>query len=1784
MTENKAHLADYQEFKGDSIAFRSSNGRITGKGKIKTGKLDFKDVYYVEELKHYNLFSVSQMCDKKNKVLFTDTGCLVLSPNFKLLDESQVLLKIPRQHNMYSFNLKNIDPSGDLSCLFAKALIDESNKWHRKLENQANKSTSPKEANHSAGTEANDDQDANSEEIDLHGEHFVLPLWSAYSTSEELQKLKRQEKEVNDAAKKEATYENQNANTNSTNPLNIVSTPISTAGPSIALNDDEPLYRNNPSMPHLEDIYASPSEGIFTDSSYDDEGVVTDFNNLDTTMTVSPTFTTRIHTIHPKTQILGDPLSSVQTRSKVHKNSKAHALFQIQKVWILVDLPFVKKAIGTKWVYRNKKDKRGVVVRNKACLVAQGHRQEEGIDYNEVFSLVARIKAIRIFLAFASYMDFIVYQMDVKSAFMYGTINEVVYVTQPPGFVDPKFPNKVYKVVKALYGLHQAPRAWYATLSTFLEKSGYKRGAIDKTLFIKQEKKDIMIVQVYVDDIIFGSTKKSWCDDFDELIKNRFQMSFMGKLTFFLGLRVKQKEEGIFISQDKYVAKILKKFDFLSVKTASTPIKTQNPLVKDEEAVDVDVHLYRFQVTPKTSHLQAVNRIFRYLKVQPKLDLWYPKVSLFDLESYSDSDYAGANLDRKSTTGEAEYVAVAHYYGQVLRIQNQLLDYGFNLMNTKIYIDNESIICIVKNLVFYSKTKHIEIRHHFIRDAYEKKHIQVLKIHIDDNGGYLKLLLPSIGYYCQATINAAKYRLMMPSFSHHTSNGYQFTMSNPHQELASLGANGSCKELASQKQTALGKDESNILIVDSLLKTIWLSMHHVIAMKHCLFQSKRLLASVLVKKINDVVKLQALIDRKKVVVTDDTIRQDLRLDDADGVECLLNKEIITELAHDLSSHTTKYTSHALTQKVFANMRRIGKGFSGVEIPLFDTMLVQPQTATKEEDEEDEVAALEQDKVAQALEILKLERRVKKLEKQRRSKRMHPNRGRIEAIDANKDVTLVDAEVDLGVEDQGRTDDVSAIMEVNAAEPTVFDDEEVTMTMARTLIKMKAKKSRLLDEQMAKRLHDEEVEQAATRERQEQYDFKRAQELQQQKYQSLKRKPISVAQARKNIIVYLKNMAGYKMAHFKGMSEEDVQNMMQIIPMAEFKVEALQVKHDMYMLAEKDYHLSNGVMTLMLSTKLQVEEDGEMTRDLVMKIFIKANQPKSKSLDTSSKLREIHGCGHADRPADISIFIGYSKSSRGFHIYNRQTKRIMETIHVKFDELTYMASECDNLEPGMNCTNFQDSSEDSQPIPSKSDLDNLFGPLYEEYYATSSQEVLDNSVVNTLDNDHTSSSSSIVIEEDEAPQTVSSSAKQVATEPNSPVLNANVIEFVQEDVADFDGNVLYNAPSIMCSRKLSHLQRYHQDERIDFEESFASVARLEAVRIFVHQSPRGIFICQSQYTMDLLKKHRMEKCDTICTPMATTKLDAKLQGTKVDQTKYRSMIGGLMYLTASQPDIAIATFDSEFELIAYLDADLAGCNDDCKIFHMAQQVIPAAQLVPRFHMIGRCNNYAVLQSIPCSPECKIIGKILLDHSLSYALTATTDVPVLLVETSKNLFVAPVNIETIKVFMNKVGYQGAVDKKFLNGLKRIIILSKMYSIEEIQATDDFKEYEMVFMKVDVLMNQPRKRKQSAKESISPHKSLKITIRQQKVVEGNKDDDDFENRLEPGSHKDNPKHVDDNDDKDDEKELTDIVPLPATTTLNTPHSKQRISSKYSNLPEVPDLVSQEFNAQAPKIIDIC
>ncbi|GKC55025.1 ribonuclease H-like domain-containing protein, partial [Tanacetum coccineum] len=508
------------------------------------------------------------------------------------------------------------------------------------------------QTNGNAGTKENIDAGQAGKKIVPNQEYILLPLLTSDPSLSKISKDspdagfkpsgEEEKKDAKDPENKDSEVPNteeprvnqeQDANVNNTNNINTVSLTVNTASIEDNDIDENIVYRciNDPNMPNLEEIvYSDDDEEVSAEA---------DMNNLATTMPVSPILTTRVHKDHPLKQIIGDIHSAPQSK-RITKSVTKHEAMQdellqckLQKFWTLVDLPYGKRAIGTKWVYINKKDDIGIVVRNKARLVAQGYTQEDGIDYDEVFAPVARIEEIRLFLAYASFMNFIVYQMDVKSAFLYGTIEEEVYVFQPPGFKDPEFPNKVYKVEKALYGLHQAPRAWYETLSTYLLENGFRRGTIDKTLFIKKDKGDILLVQV------------------------------------------KQKDDGIFISQDKYMADILKKFDFATVKTVSTPMETNKALLKDKEAADVDVHLYtsmirslmyltasrpniifdvyactRFQVTPKTSHLHAIKRFFRYLKGHLKLGRWYPKDSPFDLEAFSDSDYAGASLDRKSTT------------------------------------------------------------------------------------------------------------------------------------------------------------------------------------------------------------------------------------------------------------------------------------------------------------------------------------------------------------------------------------------------------------------------------------------------------------------------------------------------------------------------------------------------------------------------------------------------------------------------------------------------------------------------------------------------------------------------------------------------------------------------------------------------------------------------------------------------------------------------------------------------------------------------------------------------------------------------------------------------------------------------------------------------------------------------------------------------------------------------------------------------------------------------------
>ncbi|GKA82929.1 retrovirus-related pol polyprotein from transposon TNT 1-94, partial [Tanacetum coccineum] len=267
--------------------------------------------------------------------------------------------------------------------------------------------------------------------------------------------------------------------------------------------------------------------------------------------------------------------------------------FVANDVWELVPLPISQSVIRIKWVFRNKLDENGIVYRINARLVAHGYNQQEGIDYDETYAPVARLESIRIVLAIACANDFKLYQMDVKSAFLNGFINKEVYVAQPLGFIDFQKPNYVYKLKKALYGLKQAPKAWYDRLKAFLIKHEYSMGMVDNTLFTKKSKSHIIIVQIYVDDIIFGSTSQNLCDDFAKIMHDEFEMSMMGELNFFLGLQIKQMEDGIFFNQSKYIKEMLKKFGLEDSKPTKTPMSTEIKLTKDDDVNSVDSSKYR---------------------------------------------------------------------------------------------------------------------------------------------------------------------------------------------------------------------------------------------------------------------------------------------------------------------------------------------------------------------------------------------------------------------------------------------------------------------------------------------------------------------------------------------------------------------------------------------------------------------------------------------------------------------------------------------------------------------------------------------------------------------------------------------------------------------------------------------------------------------------------------------------------------------------------------------------------------------------------------------------------------------------------------------------------------------------------------------------------------------------------------------------------------------------------------------------------------------------------------
>ncbi|GKA48917.1 retrovirus-related pol polyprotein from transposon TNT 1-94, partial [Tanacetum coccineum] len=443
-----------------------------------------------------------------------------------------------------------------------------------------------------------------------------------------------------------------------------------------------------------------------------------------------------ISTIEPKNvnEALGDESWIVAMQEELNQ-------FIANDIWELVPQPKNMTIIGTKWVFRNKLDENGIVSRNKARLVAQGYNQQEGIDYDETYAPVARLESIRILLAYACALDFKLFQMDVKSAFLNGFINEEVYVAQPPGFIDFEKPDHVYKLKKALYGLKQAPKAWYDRLKVFLIKHEYKMGMVDNTLFTKKKSSNLIIVQIYVDDIIFGLTCQDMCDEFSKIMHDEFEMSMMGELNFFLGLQIKQIEDGIFFNQSKYIKEMLKKFGLEDSKPMKTPMSSDTKLTKDEECESVDSTKYQGMIGSllylttsrpdimfsvcfgphfngsETSHLEVVKRIFRYIKGTTHLGLWYPKKTGIETVVYTDPDHAGDYVDEIELSvltfvgclflsswflEETNASAIFHYRSEYLRRRRhvqQALWMKQALIDVRRMTDDDPIQCNNKGVI-----------------------------------------------------------------------------------------------------------------------------------------------------------------------------------------------------------------------------------------------------------------------------------------------------------------------------------------------------------------------------------------------------------------------------------------------------------------------------------------------------------------------------------------------------------------------------------------------------------------------------------------------------------------------------------------------------------------------------------------------------------------------------------------------------------------------------------------------------------------------------------------------------------------------------------------------------------------------------------------------------------------------------------------------------------------------------------------------------------------------------
>ncbi|GJY59361.1 retrovirus-related pol polyprotein from transposon TNT 1-94 [Tanacetum coccineum] len=679
---------------------------ILGFGDLQWGNILITRVYFVEGLGH-NLFSVGQFCDSDLEVAFRRNSCFVR--NLDGVD----LLKGNRSTNLYTINLHemlcisqfaswleaHLLPKNRifLSDVFGALVIPKndvkrleawckSNAFEQSSSKPGLQGMTSRQISSGLGITYALTQRPTEGELDLLFEAMYDDSIGGQPPAAP---------RTGPAAQAPQALQTPTATTTSadTAPTPTNSFSQATSIPSTSQNVDELETQQQHGQPHPATNADNVPHAMFDDNSFVNPFATPSTSAAESSSSqyVDPS---NMHTFYQPTD--GDMCMYALTVSTLEPKNVNEAMtdpawiesmqeellqFKRLDVWVLVPPPDNIKPLTLKWLFKNKHDEENTVIRNKTRLVVRGYRQEEGIDFEESFAPVARMEAIRIFLAYAAHKSFTVFQMDVKTAFLHGTLKEDVYVCQPEGFIDADHPSHVYKLKKALYGLKQAPRAWYDELSTFLLQNHFFKGTIDPTLFIRRFDDDILVVQVYVDDIIFGSTHPRYTQLFSDLMKSRFEMSMMGEMTFFLGLQVNQSPCGIFINQSKYVLEILKKYGMESCDPVGTPMEIKDKLDLDQHGSPVDATKYRsmigalmyltssrpdivhatclcarYQAKPTEKYLKEVKRIFRYLWGTVNTGLWYTKDSGFKLTGFLDADYAGCKDTFKSTSSGAQFL------------------------------------------------------------------------------------------------------------------------------------------------------------------------------------------------------------------------------------------------------------------------------------------------------------------------------------------------------------------------------------------------------------------------------------------------------------------------------------------------------------------------------------------------------------------------------------------------------------------------------------------------------------------------------------------------------------------------------------------------------------------------------------------------------------------------------------------------------------------------------------------------------------------------------------------------------------------------------------------------------------------------------------------------------------------------------------------------------------------------------------------------------------------------